>query len=296
MRLTFAGLLLFAPVALGQTVTFQTSVAEENNLIVVSKAECELDRTVTWTRTGTLCDKLNIWLSNADCSGEPGADDLLLAEISTTSPTTQGTVTFNAADALTKGGLVCAEQTANKSFKLCATTKRASTTTTGCDTAIASIGTPTYELRLDPVPPPAPGTPSVTGLDKALSVSVDAPGDADLIQVHVFAQVTGGDGGVEPGDSIASKEQTADNTDFRVEGLENDVKYYVRARAVDAAGNVGDFSEAVEGTPVGSRGIFDEYVRAGGKETGGCGAGGGGLAGGAVLAALGFWLSRRKQS
>jgi hypothetical protein len=295
MRLTFVGFLLFASTALGQSVTFQSSVAE-NNVIVVSKDECTLERTVTWTRTGVLCDKLNIWLSNSDCSGEPGTDDVLLEELSVSSTATQGSETFTAAQALTRGGLVCADQTENKSFKVCATTKRANNLGTGCESTATSVGTPTIELRLDPVPPPAPGAPTVTGLDKALSVSVEAPDDADLMQVHVFAQATGADGGVEPGASITSKEQTADNTDFRLEGLENDVEYFVRARAVDAAGNLGEFSEAVEGTPVESRGLFDEYVRAGGKETGGCGAGGGGLAGGAVLAALGFWLSRRKQS
>ncbi|RKH39149.1 hypothetical protein D7X12_24345 [Corallococcus sicarius] len=79
------------------------------------------------------------------------------------------------------------------------------------------------------------------------------------------------------------------------DGLINGVTYRVQARVIDEAGNEGDLSDAAEGTPVKSNGLFDAYVDAGGQERGGCAATGGGIAGGAVLAALGIWLSSRRK-
>ena len=91
-------------------------------------------------------------------------------------------------------------------------------------------------------------------------------------------------------------DSATDNLTFRMDGLENGVEYAVRAYAIDAAENQSDPSEPTNGRPVASRGFFEAYKDALGAETGGCGAAGGGIAGSAVLAVLGFWLSRRKQS
>jgi uncharacterized protein (TIGR03382 family) len=80
-----------------------------------------------------------------------------------------------------------------------------------------------------------------------------------------------------------------------VTGLTNGVTYRLQATVIDAAGNESTPSATVEATPVKSNGLFDAYKDAGGEESGGCAATGGGIAGGAMLAALGIWLSSRRK-
>ncbi|MCP3097738.1 hypothetical protein LZ198_02475 [Myxococcus sp. K15C18031901] len=298
MRLTLAVSLLFASAALGQSVSF-SGTAIQSNEIVVSKADCATPKQVTWTRTGNVaCDTLFIWLSDENCTGTPGTGDLTLKEISqgdTVSLT--GTLTLRMSDALTKGGLTCEGQTTEKTFKLCATTKTVDTLGQ-CKDTDSNVGTTSVSFIFDPSPPVAPDAPSVTGLDGALSVSVSVPSTATQLRVEVVSLVAGEDGGTPTaGDVVSSKDQATDNTTFRMDNLENGVQYGVRAFAFDKAGNQSPASALSTGTPIPSNGFWDAYIDAGGKETGGCGAGGGGIALGAVLAALGFWVtSRRKQS
>ncbi|MFP2933284.1 MXAN_2561 family MXYO-CTERM-anchored protein [Pyxidicoccus sp. 3LG] len=296
MRLTLVGLLLFASTALGQTVTFSGTNVQDNE-IVVSKAQCTLERAISFTRAGALCEKISIWISNADCSGDPGTDDLLLREFSTTDTVTQGTETFTAAEVLERASKTCETQTENQTFKICATTRRQRTDVSGgCEATASSVGTPTINFILDPKAPNAPAAPTASGLDEALLVTVTAPSDSARILVEV-RQLEGDPDGGTPGAGavVSSKEQTTDNLEFRMEGLENDVEYSVQAFAIDKAGNQSEGSPTTTGTPVGSYGFYEEYLNDGGSETGGCGAAGGGLAAGA-LAVFGFWLSRRKQS
>lgn len=303
MRLTFAVFLLFASTALGQTqtVTFSaTGTVIQGNEIVVSKADCSNVRQVTWTRTtAVLCDTLYLWLSADTCSAEPGASSVTLDEVSKSETQTTGTLDLRMSDALSKAGTTCEAQTENKTFKLCASVRPFNSTQTSCETTATSIGTPSISFILDPKPPNAPELPGVTGVDGALSVSVTVPSDTSLMRVEVVELVAGdGDAGTETaGDVVASKEQTSDNTVFRMEDLENGKLYGVRAFALDKAGNQSVASPLATGTPIPSNGFFAAYHGAGGAETGGCGAGGGGLALGAVVAALGFWMtSRRKLS
>jgi hypothetical protein len=145
-------------------------------------------------------------------------------------------------------------------------------------------------VRFDTQPPPKPTITAVTPRDAALGVTVTAEEDATVL---VTASLPGTDGGT--GTEVASDTTTATEGLANLEGLENGVTYQIVARATDVAGNSTN-SDPSEGTPIKSNGFFEAYVGANGQETGGCGAAGGGLAGGAVLAALGFWLSRRKQS
>jgi len=299
MRLTLAVSLLFASTALGQSVTF-SGTAIQSNEIVVSKDDCTNTRQVTWTRTGTLsCDTLYLWLSNDTCTGTPGADDVSLKDIAQSDATSTGTLSLKMSDALTKVGRTCADVDKEVSFKLCATTKKleGEITTTCADTE-SSVGTPSVTFRYDPLPPGAPDAPAVTGLDSALSVAVTAPSDATQLRVQIVTLTAGEDGGTPTaGEVLSTKDQTTDNTTFRMDNLENGVEYGVLAYALDRAGNVSKASALATGTPIPSNGFWDAYIGAGGKETGGCGAGGGGIALGSVLAALGFWVtSRRKQS
>ncbi len=298
MRLSFVGLLLFASTALGQSVTFSaTGDIIQNDEIVVSRQNCDLDRTVNWSRAGTSCDAVVIWLSNeANCTGDPGAGDLSLEEIPLTDNRNTGTVTLNASRALAADGATCQSQTTTKKFRLCASTKRFAQLS-GCESTSVSIGTPSINFVFDPEPPAAPEAPTVTGLDAALSVAVKVPSDAALMEVQVFTLKAGEDGGVGTGELVTTKEQVSANTVFRMsEGLENGVEYAVQAIAIDRAGNRSEPSPLTTGTPVASSGFYEGYIGAGGAETGGCAAAGGGITGCAVLASLGIWLSRRKRS
>ncbi|GEL69787.1 MXAN_2561 family MXYO-CTERM-anchored protein [Myxococcus virescens] len=299
MRLTLVGLLLFASTALGQTVTFSaTGDIIQNDQIVVSQENCGLDRTVNWTRVAGNCDVLHLWLSNeSSCTGAPGAGDLSLDEISVTDTRLTGSVTFNASEALVADGAKCESQTSTKTFRLCATTRRP--LGIGCEESFTSIGSPSnLSFIYDPEPPAAPETPSVTGLDAALSVSVKVPSDAVFMEVQVLQFVPGEDGGVGAGEVISTKRQVSSNAVFRMDqGLENGVEYAVQAIAIDRAGNQSEPSPAATGTPIASNGFYQGYLGAGGTETGGCAAAGGGITGCAMLASLGVWLSsRRKRS
>jgi hypothetical protein len=124
-------------------------------------------------------------------------------------------------------------------------------------------------------------------LDSALNARVaDAGGDPNRFRVRVTRADTGAE--------VASITQSVDQDLFRVNGLENGVKYQVEAFALDEVGNVSAASGSQEATPVKTSGFYQRYTDAGGDETGGCNVAGGGLAGGAMLAALGFWLSSRR--
>ncbi|WP_342380975.1 hypothetical protein NVS55_14970 [Myxococcus stipitatus] len=297
MRHIFVVLLLTASTALGQTVSF-TGAAIQNGEVTVSLANCEKLNPVTWTRTGTLlCSSLTFFLTEGSCTDKPdAAGNFEVDEIGQNDTTASGTINLQMSKALNAKGETCEAQKANRTYKLCASTTR-QTNLGQCDSTLVSIGN-SVSFILDPVAPNAPEAPAVTGLDSALSVSVTTTSDMARLKVEVVEVTQGDDGGSgTPGAVVRSKEQVTPNNVFRMDGLENGKTYGVRAIAFDKAGNESPASALATGAPIASNGFFDEYVDAGGQETGGCGAGGGGLAVGAAMAALGFWLtSRRKQS
>ncbi|WP_338867393.1 MXAN_2561 family MXYO-CTERM-anchored protein [Myxococcus stipitatus] len=298
MRHILVVLLLTASTALGQTVSF-TGAAIQNGEVSVSLANCEKINQVTWTRSGTLpCADATLFLTEGSCTDKPdAAGNQVLKELKQNDTITTGTVDLQMSKALAQRGQVCADQTANRTFKLCASTTRQSGTLGQCESTLVSIGN-NVSFVLDPVAPTAPPAPTVTGLDSALSVSVSPTSDTARVKVEVVEVTQGDDGGsATPGTVVTSREQVTPNNVFRMDGLQNGKTYGVRAIAFDKAGNQSADSALATGAPIPSNGFFDEYVGANGQETGGCGAGGGGLAVGAAMAALGFWLtSRRKQS
>ncbi|QSQ16657.1 MXAN_2561 family MXYO-CTERM-anchored protein [Myxococcus landrumensis] len=297
MRHILVVLLLTASTALGQTVNF-TGAAIQNNEVVVSLANCGKVNAVTWTRSGTLlCSSATLFLTEGSCTDKPDATgNKKVGEINQNDASPTGTINLVMSEALDAKGETCEGQKANRTYKLCASTTR-QTNLGQCDSTLVSIGN-SINFILDPVAPGAPGAPAVTGLDSALSVSVTTTSDMARLKVEVVELTLGDDAGTgTPGAVVRSKEQVTPNNVFRMDGLENGKTYGVRVIAFDKAGNESPASALVTGAPIASNGFFDEYVDAGGQETGGCGAGGGGLAVGAAMAALGFWLtSRRKQS
>ncbi|MCY1034237.1 hypothetical protein OV207_22470 [Corallococcus sp. BB11-1] len=133
------------------------------------------------------------------------------------------------------------------------------------------------------------------GTDDA-GADVDAGADLDAgADVDAGAEADAGTTPVEGEGPTLRFNKAAGEGNVLATGLINGVTYRVRARVEDEAGNVSAASAEVQGTPVKSNGLFDAYKNANGQEQGGCAATGGGVAGGAVLAALGIWLSSRRK-
>jgi hypothetical protein len=295
MRPLFIGLLLFSSAALAQTTTIRLS-AQTGTEIVVGAGDCGNQRTVNWTRGGVFCADTVFWVTEGACGNTPATGDLTLGNpVEPTDTTATGTRTFRVGDlpGLQGGGdagVSCGVQGVTRTFKVCASTRRPAdnfgqptTTCTSSDYITATGLTVTYDAQA----PNAPNLTSVVGLDSALNIRVaEAGGDPTEFRVRVTRADTGAE--------AASRTQSVDQDLFRVDGLENNVTYRVEAFARDEVGNESAASAAQEGTPVRTSGFYQAYVDAGGQETGGCNVAGGGLAGGAMLAALGFWLSSRR--
>lgn len=316
----------------GTAVTFTTTSTTSGTTVLTSKADCATPVRFSWTRTGNLCSggSLFLFVSRSSCGAEPGVTDLKLATITDT--TASGTVTFTVQEVLTllATPTSCETQTSEISFNVCASAKTfASIYDASCSTSFSSVGSPAFVVKYDPQKPTAPSIGKVIARDSALSVQVDgveaestvvvevtplttadggAPEDAGTDDAGADAgedagEVDGGDagladagmGGPAPVGPTLRFRKAAGEGNVVADGLTNGVTYRVQARVIDEAGNEGDLSAAAEGTPVKSNGLFDAYVDAGGQERGGCAATGGGIAGGAVLAALGIWLSSRRK-
>lgn len=291
MRPLFIGLLLFSTSALAQTIQLS---AQNGNTLSVGSGDCGNQRTVNWTRSGTFCDATTLWVTQGTCANTVAAGDLQLGDTIPASDTTaSGTRTFRVSDlpGFTggDGGVACGTQGVTQTYKVCASTKRASTdpfNPGACSSDFVSAGT-TVTVIYDAQPPSAPNLSSVVPLDSALNIRVaETGGDPTEFRVRVTR--------VDNDTEVASRTQSVDQDLFRVDGLENNVAYRVEAFARDEVGNESAASASQEATPVRTSGFYQQYVDAGGAETGGCNVAGGGLAGGAMLAALGFWLSSRR--
>jgi uncharacterized protein (TIGR03382 family) len=291
MRSLLIALTLTSSAAFGQTtgILVLTTPTNETSLRV-PKEPCDLVRTVNWTYNGVgPCSDLEFWIQkggSCDDKAPSGAETLPKVALSTLTSTRSGSVSFEVGDLPGFSGtdaVTCPADNREDEYRLCGAVKQyGGTFGTECSTTPQKDD---VEIVYDAKPPDAPTLESVQGLDKALSVRVDAPDDASEIKVTVTRTV---------GEGSRTVTQSADQTLFRVEGLENNVTYSVTAVALDEADNESAASEALEGTPILTKGFFDRYVDANGQEMGGCAAAGMGLAGGWVLAVLGFWLSSRR--
>lgn len=247
--------------------------------------------TVTWTRTGNVCDALSLWISapNKDCGDSAGVGDVGLTSVprDTLNAQPQGTFQFNlnkAPFATTDGGGSCSSLQEEVTFRLCGSTKAYASlydTSTCASSVTKATG---MELLFDGKPPDAPNIESASGLDEAVTAHISEPTGATRLQLVVSRD----------GEVVKTAEKIVGQGDIKVEGLVNEVTYQLVAYAFDDAGNQSAASAQAEATPIKTNGFLEEYIGAGGKETGGCGAAGGGVAGGAVLAVLGFWLSSRR--
>ncbi|WP_163996833.1 MXAN_2561 family MXYO-CTERM-anchored protein [Pyxidicoccus caerfyrddinensis] len=299
MRFLFVGLLLFASTALGQTLSLTVdNITDTAKVIGLNGEDCGDKLQVRWTLTGGVaCQDMLLWVTkDSSCKDAPvtATGDYELPSVAITSVNNPGNL-FREIEvdklpvfAATDGGAgTCSTAKVEQTMRVCASVKL--TNVNICSDTALRVATPVL-VRFDTQPPPKPTIDAVSPRDSALGVTVSAEADSTVVVTATLPDADGGTGTV-----VATDETTAVEGIANLEGLENGVTYQVTAKATDVAGNSTD-SDPSEGTPVKSDGFYEAYIGAGGTETGGCGAAGGGLAGGAVLAALGFWLSRRKQS
>jgi uncharacterized protein (TIGR03382 family) len=280
-------------------VQVSLTFANATDTLSVGKGDCNSRRVVSWTSTGTACQELTLWLTEGTECKET-ADQQTTRSVLTSIPQTtlnqtrQGTFEIDLSllpfsNPTDSGTRSCGVGGLEQAFRVCGATKAIDSNVFGGTTCANSVTKATpAKILYDANPPGAPSIEAVDGLDKALRVSVSEPAGTTTLKVYVK---------LADGTVVTSADQGVGQGDFEVEDLENGVTYQLTATALDAAGNESSESEAVEGTPTKTNGFLEEYVNAGGKEMGGCGAAGGGVAGGAVLAVLGFWLfSRRNRS
>lgn len=291
--LILSALLLSSAAAAQTQVSATLTSATSQSTVSFGPSDCG-DRTVSvsWKVVGTPCGDLSLWLTqaNKDCGTAPESGDKTLDSISNSTlrstPGATGTFTFNVNQlpfATTDGGGGCSTLTDEVTFRVCgAVAGYADYLGTTC-ASTPSKATP-LKLLFDGKPPDAPTIESASGLDGAVSAKVSEP--ADTVKLRLV---------VSQGDTeVTTMTQDVGKGALKVTGLQNEVTYTLVAYAIDDAGNVSAASEPKEATPIKTNGFLEEYLDAGGKETGGCGAAGGGVAGGAVLAVLGFWLSSRR--
>jgi hypothetical protein len=293
--LLLTAVLLWSSLALGQTARVQVQFPNQTgDTLSVGSGDCGLTRSVSWSVATGACDVLTVWATrDTDCRDRPSDQQAnsyrTLGTISTSTLATQttGTLTFNVSELpfpAGDGGETCGGTNFELSFQVCASTKF-NDNLAQCSTTFQKAAG--LELIYDALAPSKPTIGSVAGLDNGLAITVNAPTDASRLLVEVLRE----------GEVVASEEQASDNGTFRVRQLQNGVAHEVRAYALDDVGNRSESSDPSEGTPVNTRGFYEEYLASGGKETGGCGAAGGGLVGSAVLAVMGLWLfSRRGRS
>ncbi|RKH52205.1 hypothetical protein D7X55_06780 [Corallococcus sp. AB049A] len=229
----------------------------------------------------------------------------------------------------------CDTQDTEISFKLCASARRVGGSLgLDCQETFSNVGVPPYVVKFDPQPPATPSIGKVIARDSALSVQVDGAESNSTVIVEVAMVATAGsdagtdtdagtdadagsdvdagmdlDAGTDDGGAglvgslalegtagpVTRVDKASGEGNVVITGLTNGVTYRLQAIIRDAAGNESPASASVDATPVKSNGLFDAYVEGGGEERGGCAATGGGIAGGAVLAALGIWLSSRRK-
>jgi uncharacterized protein (TIGR03382 family) len=296
MRFLLVGLLLFASTALGQVTLTLTvdNTTDTTKVIGLNREDCGTALDLDWTFTGAACAPLQLWVTASTCRNEPAPGDLVLPEVPRDRVSNQGTLQrsipvnqlpiFASGDA---GAVTCATAELDQTVRVCGATLVLNTLNNNCETVFKN--TP-VQVRFDTQKPPKPTLDAVTPRDSALGITVTAEKDSTVIVTASLQEADGGVGAVVSRDETTATEGTAE-----LRGLQNGVTYLVIAQATDVSGNF-SLSDPSTGTPVKTNGFYDAYVRAGGEETGGCGATGGGIAAGAVVAALGFWLARRKLS
>lgn len=289
LALTLLPLLALAVprLAAAQSITLNIS---GQSAVSVNSDDCAVQLTVNWTATATgvtPCSELTVWVtSQSTCANAPPATgDQLLGTVAQNTWVTQGTGTFN----LPVSGLpvfgtsTCPVANVEQTMRVCAHAKYNNSITGTCGSGDADLkpsSPPT--IFYDTKAPVVPGISSVGGLDGALQVAFTTTSDASQVIVYFRPDGT-------TTDFVEGARGPVSSGIIRQGGLTNGVRYEVRIKVEDAAGNLSNPSGSAFATPQRSFGFFTTYQDAGGQEVG-CAAA---PAGALPLLALGWLVARR---
>ena len=275
LRAGLVVLVLASPAALAQTI----NLGFAGTVRFYNQGDCNggAAYTVTWTSSGlgsgNACGNTQIFVTNSQsCPTTPntsgsdgGTQDVIIGTIDiNTIATGSGQLTAqNVRDIPGLAGSCPDGQDVTNA--VCASVQYRAVNTTTCDTTLNASNT--ISVRYDAKPPVAPSM-NLLAQDAKIQVQL-GPNNETLDHYEIeYAQVPSTDAGP---DWRRAPDLAATKTSQPITGLTNGLTYFVRARSVDEATNVGPFTDpAGTATPQASNGFWAEYKDAGGHELGGC--------------------------
>jgi hypothetical protein len=262
------------------------------NRITVSSRDCGTTHAITWTSTlattAVICSGPTFWITQTICGDAPAGNDLLLTpQPSTTDRQGRFTVRISQLPVFnqTDGGFACGAAM-NQLHYVCGFIRYTSFTCGTSDVRLPATAIIDYRGK----PPDPPAITDLIPQDSALTVRWDPNSLTDVAFIHVWLRQAG-----SGADFFDVAQPAATDGSAKIGNLQNGTTYEVKLQAEDIAGNLSDFSDPVQGTPVATVGFFGIYRQEGGQEKGGCG----GVIPGALsvpLAFGGYRLLRRKRS
>jgi hypothetical protein len=277
---------------LAQSPTLTTQVSGQSQLNINSN-QCGQGYNVNWTTnlySFTACDgtPLTFWITLGTCGAGADAGDYSLNP-SLTGWGSQSTgqvpggfqVNQLPAFAFVDGG--CPAAVIDATHTICGAGYAGPPT---CQTRLSLTSA---TVRFKSTPPSTPTIVSVDSSDSALTVNVTVSSDTSTFRVQYRP-----DGSSTWYDAGPFSVSASGSGVGRITGLQNGLRYEIRAIAKDTAGNESPPSDSTFQTPYQTIGFWGQYQNDGGKDNGGCASVGGTLAM-ALLAVglLSFARSRR---
>ncbi|MDP1827384.1 MAG: fibronectin type III domain-containing protein [Archangium sp.] len=304
LRLATLCTLLVAPLSLAQTPSLAILRVDDPNLdtYTFGASQCNDTVTLAWSNTLTISliqcvqNPLKIWSTSGECQDTPGANDKRYDDVPalTVSTVRQGNFSVKLSElpgfrttATADGGTVqpCGSALTTIEHRVCGSVSYALANGVGgtCGTAMPYPAT-SLKLIYDTKPPASPTITEYAAQDMAVRLGFTVDSDATVVTMEV-------QGPTDP-DWREIAETAASNGSIRGDGLENNVPYFVRLRARDAAGNVSIPTTELQVTPIRTLGFWGYYKEAGGTEQGGCSVGAGLVP--LLLAAFAFRRARKQ--
>lgn len=218
-----------------------------------------------------------MWATTASsCGTEPAAGDLSLGTLSAIqlSTTRTGPVSVRIADlpghtAIQADGGVggCPlPMPSTLSHQICISYH--SNVFSGVSCSASQVSGSGTKFVYDTLPPSAPNIVQAVAQDGAASVEFTVDSDTEEVLIEVK-------GPTDPDFTETGTAVVANTNTVRAEGLTNDVRYEIRLRARDGAGNVSDPSGSEFVTPILTYGLLGYYGSEGNSLEGGCSSAGG---------------------
>lgn len=294
-RLVFLAVTLVSGAVLAQVTLAQISIRRVDDATsetyTFAAGQCADTLNIRWSNNGVvtqLCSSFRVWATEGECDDAPGTGDVRYEDVSqlTFQSIRAGQFTvkiselpgFANAAANADGGtvLTCGSDRYSKSHRICG---NIDTSFNGC-VSVSKLAASGLRLVYDTLPPGPPTLGEVTAQDEAVRVAFTADSDTSVVLVEAKA--------ADAADYVQVGEAPVVNAFVRGTGLKNGVRYDVRLRGRDAAGNVSDPSASGEVTPIRTVGFWGYYKEAGGTDGQGCSVGIG-----LAPLALALWALRR---